>query len=310
MPRLSRNLLLAHLAVIGANVIYGINYVVAKGIMPDYLQPRVVIVFRVAGATIVFWLISRFYPKPEISKKDFFRLAVCAFFGIALNQVMFFEGLNLTTPINASIIMVSIPILVLVFSSFILHEKMTSSKIIGVLLGFTGAAFLILSGGQISFSSGTFTGNILIVINASSYALFLVLIKPLMARHHPITIMKWLFTFGLVYVIPVSFYLLDDADYSSIPTNIWLSILYVIIFTTILAYFLNNYSLKKLSPTINSAYIYLQPFLATVVAMIVGKDRLTWEEVIAAVFIFAGVYFVNQTKHTIGKKRISSFKNG
>ncbi len=109
MSRPSNKLILAHLAVIGANIIYGINYVVAKGIMPDYLQPRVVILFRVAGAAIIFWLISRFYPKQEIRRKDFIRLAVCAFFGIAVNQIMFFEGLNLTTPINASIIMVSTP---------------------------------------------------------------------------------------------------------------------------------------------------------------------------------------------------------
>ena len=303
MSRPSNKLILAHLAVIAANVIYGINYVVAKGIMPDFLQPRVVILFRVAGAAVIFWLIARLYPKPSISTKDFIRLAICAFFGIALNQIMFFEGLNLTTPINASIIMVGTPILVLVFSHFILREKFSASKILGVALGFAGAAYLILSGGVFSFSSGTFTGNIMIVINATSYAIFLVLVKPLMARHSPITIMKWLFTFGLVYVIPVSIYLLDEADYSAIPTNIWLSVIYVILFTTVLAYFFNNYSLKNLSPTVNSAYIYLQPFLATVVAMILGKDSLTWEEVIAAVFIFSGVYFVNQTHFSKKQKQ-------
>jgi drug/metabolite transporter (DMT)-like permease len=301
MPRNHNKLLLAHLAVFGANVIYGINYVVAKGIMPDFLQPRVVILFRISGATIIFWLISLFYPKTIISKKDYLRLALCAFFGIAINQVMFFEGLNLTTPINASIIMVGTPILVLVFSGFILHERLTASKIIGVILGFTGAAFLILSSGSLSINSGTFVGNIFILINAASYALFLVLIKPLMIRYHPIIIMKWIFTFGLIYVLPVSFYLLDDADYASIPTNIWLSVVYVIIFTTIFAYFLNNYSLKNLSPTINSAYIYLQPLLATIVALVLGKDHLTWQEVVAAAFIFTGVYFVNQA--SIGKKR-------
>lgn len=303
MSKISNKLILAHLAVIGANVIYGINYVVAKGIMPDFLQPRVVILFRILGATIVFWIVSRFYPKADISKKDFLRLTLCAFFGIAVNQVMFFEGLNLTTPINASIIMVGTPILVLVFSHFLLHEKMTNYKILGVFLGFAGAAYLILSGGELSFSSGTFAGNIMILINAASYAAFLVLVKPLMARHHPITIMKWLFTLGLIFVLPVSFYLLDDADYSAIPTNIWLSVVYVIVFTTVFAYFLNNYSLKNLSPTINSAYIYLQPFLATVVAMMVGKDHLTWEEVIAAALIFAGVYFVNISGFGNSKKQ-------
>ncbi len=299
MGKISRNIILAHLAVIGANIIYGLNYVVAKGIMPDFLLPRVIILFRVAGAAIIFWIISRFYKKPDIPKNDMIRLAICAFFGIALNQVMFFEGLNLTTPINASIIMVTVPILVLVASSFILKEKMTSNRILGISLGFAGAAYLILEGGSFNFSANTFVGNLFIFINATSYGIFLVLVKPLMAKYEPIVIMKWLFTFGLVYVIPISFYLLDEADYSAIPTNIWLSVLYVIIFTTVLAYFLNNYSLKNISPTMNSAYIYLQPFLATIVSLIIGKDELLWPEVFAAVMIFAGVYFVSRPHQKI-----------
>ena len=231
------------------------------------------------------------------------RLAVCAFFGITLNQVMFFEGLNLTTPINASIIMVSVPILVLLASHIILKEKMTINRIVGIALGFSGAAFLILEGGSFSFSSGTFLGNLFILINAASYGIFLVLVKPLMAKYEPVIIMKWIFTFGLIYIVPVSFYLLDEADYASIPTNIWLSVVYVIIFTTVLAYFLNNYSLKNISPTMNSAYIYLQPFLATVVSLILGKDRLAWTEVFAAAMIFSGVYFVSrpQTKIVTAK---------
>lgn len=295
MGRISKNIILAHLAVIGANMIYGINYVVAKGIMPDHFLPRLVILFRVSGAAIIFWLISRLYKNPDIPKNDMIRLAICALFGIALNQVMFFEGLNLTTPINASIIMVGVPILVLVASHIILKEKMTLNRLVGIILGFAGATYLILVGGSFDFTSNTFLGNVFILINATSYGIFLVLIKPLMAKYEPIIIMKWLFTFGLIYVIPVSIYLIDDADYVNIPVNIWISLAYVIIFTTVLAYFLNNYSLKKISPTMNSTYIYLQPFLATVVALFTGKDHLTWAEVIAAVMIFAGVYFVSRS---------------
>lgn len=293
MSGVKQKIILAHLAVIGANVIYGINYVVAKGIMPDFMQPRMIILLRVVGASIIFWLVASLYPRQRVEKKDMIRIAVCAFFGIALNQVMFFEGLNLTTPINASIIMVGTPILVLVFSHFILRDKMSGNKIIGIVLGFSGAAYLILSGGSFSLESGTFLGNLFIFINASSYGLFLVLIKPLMNKYNPITLMKWLFLFGIIYVLPISFYMIEETDFASIPNNIWFAIIYVIIFTTVLAYFLNNYSLKKISPTMNSAYIYLQPFLTTVVALVVGKDRLTWTEIIAAALIFTGVYFVS-----------------
>ncbi len=284
---------LAHLSILGANVIYGLNYVIAKGIMPDYLEPRVIILFRILGAAIIFWLINYFMPKERVQKKDIIRLALCAFFGIFVNQVMFFEGLNLTTPINASIIMVGTPILVLVMAHFILGDRISKSKVLGIILGFSGAVYLILGQGQISFSSDTLLGNLFILVNASSYAIFLVLVKPLMKTYSPLTIMKWVFSFGLLFVIPVSVPLALESDYAAIPPNIWMSIVYVIIFTTVFAYLLNNYSLKVVSPTVNSAYIYLQPFLATVVALSFGKDHLTWTEVVAAVLIFTGVYFVS-----------------
>ena len=296
MAGLSKTVILAHFAVIAANVIYGINYVVAKDIMPDYMQPRVIILIRVVSAAIIFWLVALVTDNERIKKSDFWRLAICSAFGIAINQIMFFEGLNLTTPINASIIMVGTPILVLVFSRFILKDRISGNKLVGIILGFTGAVYLILKGGNITISSSTSLGNMMVFINASSYGLFLVLVKPLMSKYKPITIMKWLFSFGVIYVLPFSFYLVEDTNFKVIPTNIWMSVLYVIIFTTVLAYFLNNYSLKKISPTINSAYIYLQPFLATVVALVTGKDVLSWVEVVAAMFIFAGVYFVSFNK--------------
>ncbi len=291
-----KKVVLAHLAIIGANIIYGLNYVIAKGIMPDYLQPRVIILFRVVGATLVFWLVSSLLSKEKIDRKDFPRLALSALFGIAINQIMFFEGLNLTTPINASIIMVSTPILVLVLAHFLIGERISLQKVIGIALGASGASYLILLQGNISFSSSTFVGNLFVLINAASYAAFLVIVKPLMKKYSALTIMKWVFLLGTIYVLPFSFNLALEANYSAIPFNIWLSIAYVIIFTTILAYFLNNYSLKTVSPTVNSAYIYLQPFLASVVALIVQKDELTWTKIIAAVLIFLGVYFASLKK--------------
>lgn len=291
-----KKIVIAHLAVIVANIIYGLNYVIAKGIMPDFLQPRVIIFLRVVGATIIFWLVSSLFPSEKIEKKDFPRLMLSALFGIALNQIMFFEGLNLTTPINASIIMVGTPIIVLILAHFLIGDKITFQKLIGISLGASGAAFLILSQGNISFSSSTFVGNLFILINAASYATFLVIVKPLMKKYNALTIMKWVFLFGLIYVIPFSAQLTYEADFSSIPFNIWMSIAYVIIFTTVLAYFLNNFSLKTVSPTVNSAYIYLQPFLAAVFAIVANKDELTWTKIVAAILIFLGVYFASLKK--------------
>ena len=129
---MSRKLIFAHLAILGANIIYGLNYVIAKDIMPDYLEPRAIIFLRVAGASAVFWLVSVFGFGEKVARKDLIRLGLISFLGVGLNQIMFFEGLNLTTPINASVIMVGIPILVLVFSHFFIGDRLTSNKLIGI----------------------------------------------------------------------------------------------------------------------------------------------------------------------------------
>jgi drug/metabolite transporter (DMT)-like permease len=291
--------LTAHLAVLGANIIFGLNYVIAKGIMPHWMEPRAIIFFRVTGATAAFWLVEMFTVKEKVAPKDLRRMFVLAIFGVAVNQILFFEGLNLTTPINASIIMVGTPILVLVMSRFVIGDKISGRRLMGIILGFSGAAFLILRNGHLTLSSDTTLGNLLVLINAASYGLFLVMVKPLMSKYRPLTVMKWVFTFGLIFVIPASIGEVVRTNFSVIPLNIWFSILYVVIFTTIFAYFLNNYSLQKISPSANSSYMYLQPILASLVAIFAGKDKLTMTEVVASLLIFTGVFFVN--KKRVGK---------
>lgn len=286
----------AHSALITANIIYGLNYVIAKGIMPDYMSPRAIIFLRISGALLVFWLIHQFFVKERIERKDVFRLALCGLFGVATNQILFFEGLNLSTPINASIIMTLSPILVLIFSFFLLKEKITLFRVIGISLGTIGAATIILSSGEFSFSSATFTGNILIIFNASAYSLYLVIAKPLLSKYKPLTIMKWVFTFGFIWSFPFCIGPITNTDFSSIPPNIWLSIFYVIIGTTIFAYLLLNYALKFVSPVVNSSYIYSQPIIASLVAIFYMNESLTLIESLAAILIFTGVYFVSIRK--------------
>lgn len=291
-----RELLPAYLSVLAANIIFGLNYVIAKGIMPHWLEPRAVIFLRVVGAGSIFWIVSSITKKEKVAPSDRWRLIVGGIFGVTINQIMFFEGLNLTTPINASIIMVAVPILVLIMSHFIIGDKITLMKAIGIVLAFSGAVFLILENGRLSLSSDTVLGNIFMLINAASYGLYLVLIKPLMLKYNAFTVMKWVFTYGFVFVFPLSIQTVLHSDFTVIPFSIWLSIGFVVIFTTVLAYFFNNYSLTKISPSSNSSFIYMQPFIAAIFAVLIGADQLNYHEIIAAAFIFVGVYFVNKPK--------------
>ena len=213
---------------------------------------------------------------------------------MAINQILFFEGLNLTTPINASIIMTVTPILILIFSHFILKEKITNIKVFGIMLGATGALTIILSAGAGDFRSNTLLGNFMIFVNAASWALYLVLVKPLMGKYDSLTIMKWVFFFGFIIIFPFSFRITASSSFAQIPFNIWMSIFFVVFINTGFAYYLINYSLKTVSPNVNGIYIYLQPLVASIVAIIFRNDKFTVIDLIAAVLIMAGVYFVTR----------------
>jgi drug/metabolite transporter (DMT)-like permease len=284
----------SHLAIIGANTIYGLNYVIAKGIMPDFLSPRAIIFLRVSGTVILFWILNLFLPSEKVEKRDLLRMALCSVFGVGVNQISFFEGLNRTTPISASIITTAIPILILLFSHFILKEKITGVKVFGIILGACGALMIILSAGTGDFRLNTLLGNFMILTSAASWALYLVLVKPLMGKYDSLTIMKWIFFFGFIIICPFSFRMVASSSFASIPFGIWMSILFVVFINTGFAYYLINYSLKTVSPNVNAIYIYLQPLVASLVAIISGKDKLTVIDLIAAVLIMAGVYLITQ----------------
>ena len=289
-----KKIILAHIALIFANLIYAINFTLAKDVMPEYIMPSGFILLRVSSAVILFSIVYFLFIRERIKKKDLVKLAVCGLFGVAVNQLFFFEGLNLTSPINASIIMTTNPIIVLVISFIVLKDKITGYKLFGVLLGIFGAWNLILNFNNMSFSSGSGLGDIFVLINATSYGLYLVLVKPLMSKYNPITILFIIFSFGLIFVFPFGYNELSLVDWTEIPNNIWFEIGFVVLFTTFFAYLLNAFALKNVSPNTVSIYIYLQPVLASFFAIYWGADELKEDKIIAALFIFAGVYLVSK----------------
>lgn len=289
----------AHLAVLGANVIYGITFTVAKDVMPEYLTPNAFILVRVTGALLLFWLLSSLLKiNDKIENRDWLRLAIAGVFGVAANQLLFFQGLSLTTPINAAIIMTVNPVMVLIIAAVVLRNKITKTKTLGIVLGLSGAVLLntYIKGEWVmpSFSNETAFGDFLVFLNATSYAIYLVIIKPVMQKYNPVTVIKWVFTFGFIYVLPFGFLQLQSIEWDSIPGFVLGEITFVVIATTFLAYLFNIYGLKKLSPSVVSIYIYLQPFLATLVALLWGRDDLNFIKIISAGFIFLGVYLVSK----------------
>ena len=284
---------LSHIALIIVNLIYALNYTIAKDVMPEYIQPSGFILLRVIGGSILFFLTYFFFVKERVKKKDFFRLMLCGLFRVAINQLFFFEGLNLTTPINAAIIMTISPVLVIITSAIIIKEKITVRKIIGIFLGLIGACILILNSGDISFKNDFFTGNILVLINATSYAIYLVLVKTLMKRYNPITVMFYVFIFGLIFVLPFGIDEIQKIDLTTFNEEIYLKIGFVVICTTFIAYMFNAFALKSLNPSVVSVYIYLQPLLASLIAIALNSDSLSLVKILSAIFIFSAVFLVS-----------------
>jgi drug/metabolite transporter (DMT)-like permease len=283
---------IAHILLFLVNLFYGANFIISKLVMPAFILPQAFILIRVGITVSLFFIIGAFWGNDKIDRKDIPLLIACSFFGVVINQELFFAGLNITTPINGALIMIMTPILVMLISFVSGHESLTWQKITGLVLG-TAGAFIIISGKGLNFSSKTALGDFYILLNASSYAIYLVIVRPLMKKYHPMTIIKWVFLMGLPWVILFGWNQFNNIQWASFTTTAWLSLAFVVICATFCAYLFNVVALREVHSSVVGAYIYMQPILATLISIAVGKDSFTTEKLISATLIFTGVYFVS-----------------
>lgn len=282
----------AHIYLLIVNLFYGAGFAVSKIVLPEYIKPFGFIALRVSAVTVLFFMLHYFWIKEKVEKKDFLLMAACGFFGVVINQEMFFLGLSITTPINASLLMIITPIMVFIISFFMAQERVTWQKVLGILLGAAGA-FIIISGKGFSFSGETVLGDLFILINSISYGIYLVMVRPLMKKYHPLTVVKWVFFFGLFPVIVFGFNQFNQIQWHTFAIQHWLAVAFVIVCTTFVAYLLNMLALREVHSSVVGAYIYLQPIVATIISILVGKDHLTPQKLVSAVLIFSGVYMVS-----------------
>jgi len=287
-------ILRAHIFLAILTIISGFNYTIAKKVMPQFIQPSSIIWIRMSCTTL-FFLAFIFLSKRsfKIEKKDYLRLFLCAIFGITINQIFFFEGLNLTSPINTSLIMAAIPITVFVLSIIFLKDKMTLWNVTGLLLSATGAIILLLdSKGKFE---GLFIGDIFILVNAISYGIFLILARQLMLTYDSVTVIFWIFLMGTFLSFPYCYSKYIHTDWLHIPTYAWLSLGFIVVFATIVNYYIGVDVLKDVSPAVSSMYVYVQPIVTTLVALYFGSDKLDGQKLISSVAILLGVYLVGKS---------------
>jgi drug/metabolite transporter (DMT)-like permease len=287
----------AHIALLAANIIYGINYSIAKAVMPDFIKPLALVSLRSLVAALLFWISSLFIPREKVSRKDLLYLFVCSFFGVVINQIFFLAGLNLTSPINSSILISTNPIFAFVFAALILKERISFLKGTGLAIGLSGVMILILQNGTPDIGSSTFIGDVITLINTISWAFYTVIIKKMLEKYHPVTVMKWTFLFGMLTTVPAGYGQWSTMDWSALPVKAVLEIGFIIVFATYLGYLLISFGLRRLSPTIVSTYTYTQPIIAAYLASIMGQDHIDFVMIISALLIFAGVFVVSRQRN-------------
>lgn len=260
--------------------------------MPAYIEPEGFVWLRICAAFLLFSLTSLFMPGEKIDwKEDGRRILTCAAFGTAANMYLFFKGLSLTTPINGAVLMMVTPLFVAIFDHIRSQILPSLETVLGLTLGAGGAIMLIWDKGA-GFSSKTFAGDLMVAVNAAFYAVYLVMVKKLVHKYRPATVNRLTFGTGVLLMAPFGFASFVQTDFAAIPFAIWLKIGYTLFFTSFLVYLLNAYAVRHGSPRLVGLYIYLQPLLATVIALMLDRDKLTAEKIIYSGIILFGVWLV------------------
>ena len=296
------NALKGHIALFAAQIVYALNYSIAKGLMPNFISPLALVFLRIVGACILFWVLSLFVKTQKVKPADLKKMMWLTLFGVIINQVFFIYGLSLTEPINSAIIMISNPIIVFIFTLIVLKERVTFLKVSGLTLAICGALTLILFKGNFELGSKTIKGDLMTLINATSWAIFVVMVKPVMQTYNTVTVMRWMFLFGTIYIMPIGLYDTLHTNWQAFTGHAVFATCFVVVATTFFAYLLNIYGLQSLSPNVVSMYIYLQPFLASFFAILMGEDKLTPTKLFSGALIICGLYLVNYKKTVTTKK--------
>lgn len=282
-----------HGALFLVALLYAILFSWAGQIMPHYLSPEAFVFLRVLTAFSLFSVCSLFIVNEKIEwKSDLIRFAICAFFGTSANMYLFFKGLSMTNPINGAVLMLVTPIFVAIIEQFSQSRKPGPGLIIGIGLGSVGA-FLLMWNKGMGFSSDTLPGDICVAVNAAFYAVYLILAKKLANKYHAITVNRVTFGLGVLYMAPLGLFPLLGSSFQHIPFEIELKIGYTLLFTSFLVYLLNTYGMRRANSSLVGVYIYLQPLLASVIAVFLGRDILTFEKCLYGGMILFGVWMVS-----------------
>jgi len=288
--------LTGHIALFTANLIFGLNNPISRTLMPEILSPYTLTFFRLSGGMFLFWILSLFVKTEKVPAKDILLLFFASLFALTLNQLPFFVGLSMTSPIDASIVVTMLPIMTMILAAIFIKEPITLMKAVGVLVGASGALIIVFNNNTVHVGKSNLWGNIIVFAAVSSFAVYLTLFKNLISRYSSVTIMKWMFLFGTLVCLPFCYKPLAQTNFSLLTTGTYWRIAYMVLMATFMGYLLIPIGQKVLRPTTLSMYNYVQPIVASLLAVFIGIDTFGYEQALAGILVFSGVYIVTQSK--------------
>lgn len=288
--------IIGHIACFAAYAIFGFNIIVCKDLTSgNIVSPMALFCIRSIGAGLIFWLISLFMPAEKVEKRDYLKIFAASIFGFFLTQITFLMAISEITPMDCSIVSSMSPIYTMFIAAIVLREPITLKKAGGVLLSFVGIIYLILNSTRASgnVAESSVTGIALMVINSICFSLYLGMFKPTISKYSVITFMKWIFLFSTAISLPFASKEIITLEYSTLPTSFIGELSFLIIFATFITYFLIPIGQKRIRPTLVSMYSYVQPIIAIAISIYIGMDTLSWQKILAATTVFAGVILVS-----------------
>ena len=288
-----------HIACFMAYAIFGVNIIVCKDLTSGHLiSPIGIFTLRSLGAGLMFWILSLFFPAEKVEKKDYLKILAAAFLGYFVTQLTFLIAIPDVTPMHCSIISSISPIYTMFIAAIVLKEPLSWTKAGGVALSLCGILFLIFNNasGTSGASESKLSGIFLMFLNSLSFSLYLGIFKPVIAKYSVVTFMKWIFLFSALMSLPLSFREVVSLEWTKIPSVQMWELGFLIVFATFVSYFLIPFGQKRIRPTLVSMYSYIQPIIATIISIILCMDILTWQKLIAALMVFAGVFIVSRSR--------------
>jgi len=286
-----------------ANLMWGLMSPIGKSALQEFSALSIT-TFRMVGAAAAFWILSLFVKQEHVSHRDMLKIFFASLFALVFNQGVFMFGLSLTSPIDASIVTTTLPIITMIVAAIYLKEPVTGTKVLGIFVGAMGALTLILSSSSASSGASNIWGDLLCMAAQLSFSIYLTAFKGLTQQYSPVTINKWMFIYASICYIPLSYQDVTTIHWETISTTSFFQVAYIVLGGTFIAYICIMTAQKLLRPTVVSMYNYMQPIVASIATVVMGIGIFGWQKGLAIALVFTGVYIVTKSKSKADFERI------